>query len=88
MDPSHDSENGEWKNKLIWGDNKYIMASLLPEFRGKIKLIYSDPLFFTGTIMNVTLDVRDEGAFEESLAIEEIVYRNMWEEVPSYSFII
>lgn len=20
-----------WRNKLIWGDNKYIMASLLPE---------------------------------------------------------
>jgi len=32
-----------WRNRLIWGDNKYVMASLLPEFAGKIDLIYIDP---------------------------------------------
>lgn len=37
-----------WRNKLIWGDNKYIMASLLPKFVGKINLIYIDPPFATG----------------------------------------
>ncbi len=78
-----DSENDEWKNKLIWGDNKYVMASLLPEFRGKIKLIYADPPFFTGTNMNITLEVGDEGAVKEPSAIEEIAYRNMWKEGPS-----
>jgi len=77
------SENDEWKNKLIWGDNKYVMASLLPEFRGKIKLIYADPPFFTGTNMNITLEVGDEGAVKEPSAIEEIAYRNMWKEGPS-----
>jgi adenine specific DNA methylase Mod len=81
-----DSENGEWKNKLIWGDNKYVMASLLPEFRGKIKLIYADPPFFTGTNMNITLEVGDEGAIKEPSAIEEIAYRNMWKEGPSSFF--
>jgi Adenine specific DNA methylase Mod len=78
-----DSENGEWKNKLVWGDNRYVMASLLPEFRGKIKLIYADPPFFTGTNMNITLEVGDEGAVKEPFAIEEIAYRNMWKEGPS-----
>lgn len=29
-----------WRNKLIWGDNKYVMASLLEEFAGKIDLFY------------------------------------------------
>lgn len=29
----------DWKNKLIWGDNKYILSSLLNEFAGKINLI-------------------------------------------------
>ena len=81
-----DSENGEWKNKLVWGDNRYVMASLLPEFRGKIKLIYADPPFFTGTNMNITLEVGDEGAVKEPSAIEEIAYRNMWKEGPSSFF--
>ena len=81
-----DSENGEWKNKLIWGDNKYVMASLLPEFRGKIKMIYADPPFFTGTNMNIILEVGDEGAVKEPSAIEEIAYRNMWKEGPSSFF--
>ena len=22
----------EWRNRLIWGDNKYVLPSLLPEF--------------------------------------------------------
>ena len=78
-----DSDNGEWKNKLIWGDNRYVMASLLSEFRGKIKLIYADPPFFTGTNMNITLEVGDEGAVKEPSAIEEMAYRNMWKEGPS-----
>jgi len=81
-----ESEIGEWKNKLIWGDNKYVMASLLPEFRGKIRLIYADPPFFTGTNMNITLEVGDEGAVKEPSAIEEIAYRNMWKEGPSSFF--
>ena len=24
-----------WRNKLIWGDNKYVLASLLDEFAGR-----------------------------------------------------
>jgi len=35
-------EAGPWRNRLIWGDNKYIMSSLLSEFAGKINLIYID----------------------------------------------
>ena len=38
-----------WKNKLIWGENKYAMSSLLSEFAGKINLIYIDPPFTTGS---------------------------------------
>jgi len=35
----------EWRNRLIWGDKKYVLPSLLPEFAGKVNLIYIDPLF-------------------------------------------
>jgi adenine-specific DNA-methyltransferase len=29
----------EWRNRLIWGDKKYVLPSLLPEFAGKVNLI-------------------------------------------------
>jgi len=31
---SQSRESG-WKNRLIWGDKKYVLPSLLPEFAGK-----------------------------------------------------
>jgi DNA modification methylase len=34
-------------NRLIQGDNLSVMSSLLPEYEGKINLIYADPPFFT-----------------------------------------
>jgi adenine-specific DNA-methyltransferase len=40
----------EFRNRLIWGDNKLVMASLLKEFKGKIDLIYIDPPFDGGPI--------------------------------------
>ena len=38
----------EWRNRLIWGDKKYVLPSLLDEFAGKVDLIYIDPPFDTG----------------------------------------
>jgi len=38
----------DFRNRLIWGDNKLVMASLLKDFRGKIDLIYIDPPFDVG----------------------------------------
>jgi adenine-specific DNA-methyltransferase len=29
----------EWRNRLIWGDKKYVLPSLLDEFAGKVNLI-------------------------------------------------
>lgn len=48
-----------WKNKLIWGDNKYIMSSLLEDFAGKIDLIYIDPPFATGADFSFTVPIGD-----------------------------
>jgi len=39
----------EWRNRLIWGDKKYVLPSLLAEYAGKVNLIYIDPPFDTGT---------------------------------------
>jgi site-specific DNA-methyltransferase (adenine-specific) len=35
------------ENRLILGDNLSVMAALLPEYEGRIQLLYADPPFFT-----------------------------------------
>jgi len=37
-----------WQNRLILGDKQHVLPALLPEFAGKIDLIYIDPPFMTG----------------------------------------
>jgi len=36
------------RDRLILGDNLAVMAALMPEFEGRIDLIYADPPFFSG----------------------------------------
>ena len=36
--------NPEWRNRLIWGDKKYVLPSLRDEFAGPVDLIYIDLL--------------------------------------------
>jgi adenine-specific DNA-methyltransferase len=50
-------EEREWRNRLIWGDKKYVLPSLLPEFAGKVNLIYIDPPFNTGSDFSFTATV-------------------------------
>jgi hypothetical protein len=56
----------EWRNRLIWGDKKYVLPSLLPEFAGKVNLIYIDPPFDTGADFSFTATVPDDPSSEES----------------------
>lgn len=67
-----------WYNRLIWGDNKYIMASLLEEFAGKIDLIYIDPPFATGADFSVKMEIGDVEWTKEPSAIEDKAYRDTW----------
>ena len=34
-------------DRLIWGDNLAAISALLPEYEGRVQLIYADPPFFT-----------------------------------------
>jgi adenine-specific DNA-methyltransferase len=70
----------EWRNKLIWGDNKYVMSALLDQFAGKIDLIYIDPPFATGANFSTTVTIGDEEIehTKEASAIEELAYRDTW----------
>ena len=47
----------DWRNRLICGDKKYVLPSLLPEFAGKVNLIYIDPPFDTGADFSFTATI-------------------------------
>lgn len=70
----------EWRNKLIWGDNKYVMSALLEQYAGKIDLIYIDPPFATGANFSTTVEIGDNEVevTKEASAIEELAYRDTW----------
>ena len=55
----------EWRNRLIWGDKKYILPSLLDEFAGKVNLIYIDPPFNVGADFSFTATIADNPNTEE-----------------------
>jgi len=76
-----------WRNRLIWGDKKYILPSLLPEFAGKVTLIYIDPPFDTGADFSFSAripehpDESDDNATvftKEPSILEQKAYRDTW----------
>jgi DNA modification methylase len=77
----------DWRNRLIWGDKKYVLPSLLDEFAGKVNLIYIDPPFnvgadfsFTATIPDAPGDDNDaaQSFTKQPSAIEMKAYRDTW----------
>jgi DNA modification methylase len=67
-----------WRNKLIWGDNKAVMSSLLAQYAGKIDLIYIDPPFAVGSDFSLEVKVGEEDISKEASIIEEVAYRDTW----------
>jgi adenine-specific DNA-methyltransferase len=70
----------DFRNALIWGDNKLVVASLLAEYRGAIDLIYIDPPFDVGADFTMKLEVGEEGQTiqKEQSILEMVAYRDMW----------
>lgn len=70
----------DWRNRLIWGDKKYVLPSLLPEFAGKLNLIYIDPPFDTGTDFSFMARIpdTDQTFTKEPSIIEQKAYRDTW----------
>jgi adenine-specific DNA-methyltransferase len=87
LDMFADGKPTEWRNRLIWGDKKYVLPSLLPEFAGKVNLIYIDPPFDTGADFSFTATIPDNPETEEvettnflkePSIIEQKAYRDTW----------
>ncbi len=70
----------DFRDRLIWGDNKLVVASLLEEFKSAIDLIYIDPPFDVGAdfTLNVTIGDSKETLHKEQSILEMIAYRDMW----------
>ena len=49
----------DFRNRLIWGDNKLVAAPLLEEFEGRIDLIYIDPPFDVGADFTMPIAIGD-----------------------------
>lgn len=70
----------DFRNMLIWGDNKLAMASLLERFRGEIDLIYIDPPFDVGADFTMQVQIGEEGEAlqKEQSILEAVAYRDTW----------
>ncbi|HLA94112.1 MAG TPA: site-specific DNA-methyltransferase, partial [Pyrinomonadaceae bacterium] len=80
-------QDAEWRNRLIWGDKKYVLPSLLTEFAGKVNLIYIDPPFNVGSDFSFTARIADDPDTEldeltefikQPSIIEQKAYRDTW----------
>jgi len=69
-----------WRNRLIWGDKKYVLPSLLSEFASQVSLIYIDPPFATGDNFSFTAAVPEsnESFTKEPSMVEQKAYRDTW----------
>ena len=72
--------NGDFRNRLIWGENKLVMASLLKEFNGRVDLIYIDPPFDVGADFTMEVPIGDssETVDKDQSTLEMVAYRDMW----------
>ncbi len=70
----------DFRNRLIWGDNKLVMASLLQEFKGKVDLIYIDPPFDVGADFSMSVAIGDEkeSVPKDQSTLEMVAYRDTW----------
>lgn len=67
-----------WRNRLIWGDKKYVLPALVQELAGTVDLIYIDPPFFTGDDFSFTVAVDGADFTREPTLIEQKAYRDTW----------
>lgn len=70
----------DFRNRLIWGDNKLVMASLLKEFKGKVDLIYIDPPFDVGADFTMDVPIGDgkETVGKDQSCLEMVAFKDMW----------
>lgn len=69
-----------WSNKLILGDNKFVIKSLLKKFRRKINVIYIDPPFGSGITHKISTKDEENQERSENHLLNRIKngFRDTW----------
>ncbi len=71
------------ENRLILGDNLRVMNALLPEYEGKVNLIYADPPFFTNKGYAARIGRGEDSRRPENWQLAE-GYDDEWSDMGSY----
>jgi adenine specific DNA methylase Mod len=82
------SSKGNFINRLIYGDNLYVMQALLvgdpesglPSMRGKIDLIYIDPPFDSKADYRTKIHLPSEDIEQKPSVIEQFAYSDTWKD--------
>jgi len=69
--------------RIILGDNLSVMASLLPEYEGRINLIYADPPFFTNRKFSARVGRGEDSRKPSDWELAE-GYHDSWPDLDSY----
>ena len=80
------SSVGEWKNRLVYGDNLLVMQGLLagdpatglPSMRGMVDLIYIDPPFDSKADYRTKITLPDISLEQRPTVIEQFAYSDTW----------
>jgi adenine specific DNA methylase Mod len=80
--------NGEWMNRLIYGDNLLAMQALLagdaltglPSLRGKVDLIYIDPPFDSKADYRTKISLPGTDVEQKPTILEQFAYADTWED--------
>lgn len=75
--------NAKPSSRLILGDNLSVMAALLPEYEGKISLIYADPPFFTNRKFNARIGRGEDSRKPDEWKLVE-GYQDDWKDLDEY----
>ena len=79
--------NGDWMNRLIYGDNLLAMQALLagdaqtglPSLRGKVDLIYIDPPFDSKADYRTKISLPGTDVEQKPTILEQFAYADTWE---------
>ena len=80
--------DGNWMNRLIYGDNLLVMQALLagdastglPSLRGKVDLIYIDPPFDSKADYRTKINLPGTDIQQKPTVIEQFAYADTWEQ--------
>ncbi|MBC7877703.1 MAG: site-specific DNA-methyltransferase [Anaerolineales bacterium] len=75
--------NAQPDGRVILGENLSVMAALLPEYEGRIDLIYADPPFFTNRKFSARVGRGEDSRKPEKWKLAE-GYHDAWPDLDSY----